>query len=365
MTAGSNTKTSPALSVVMPIHNTAVFLRESIEAVLAQTFRDFELILVNDGSTDDSRAVCEQYVKKDPRVRLINKAYGGTGSARNAGLAVARGEFITFPDSDDYLLPEAYAVCFAALEAEAPDLLVFGYKKVFMTKDAQATIKSLFIPEALHAQTEQECRSVYSKLVFNGIMNQAWNKLYRMSIIREHNLRYEHTRRAQDAFFSGEYVRHIRSMVTLPKALYCYRTFGKQNFWNKFSKDSYLIDIKYNSFIEELLREFGEYDGESRKLADRWFFNTVFRDAGYYRNPNWHFNHKEKIDYIENILCAEYNQTRAKTAWAKDKKAMLIRKRILNRDASGLMRDIRLFSLREKGYGFYSRTVRKILKRGG
>ena len=115
--------------------------------------------------------------------------------------------------------------------------------------------------------------------------------------------------------------------------------------------------------MESQLKEFGIYDGESRELCDSWFYNTVLRDAGYFRNPKWGLTRKEQVDYVTTVITAEYNQKRAETAWTKSKKTQLIKKRILDKDAKGLMRDIRYNAFRENCYSFYYRSVRRLIKK--
>lgn len=94
----------PKISVIVPVYNTEKYLRRCIDSILAQTFTDFELLLVDDGSKDNSGAICDEYAKKDPRVRVFHKENGGVSSARNLGLDEAKGEWIAFVDSDDYIL---------------------------------------------------------------------------------------------------------------------------------------------------------------------------------------------------------------------------------------------------------------------
>lgn len=241
--------------------------------------------------------------------------------------------------------------------------MLFGYGKVFVSKGVDAEKKELFLPEKLDLKTAAECREWYARYVFGGLMNQTWNKIYRRSIIDEHDIRHPLYRRTQDSFFTGEYFRYVNSLITIPEALYFYRTFGTQNFWKKFPKDSYLTDIKYNSFIEKQLRDFGLYDGEARRLADAWFYNSVFRDAGYYRNPKWKLSRREKIEYVRAVISAEYNRKRAETAWANDKSTRRTRRRILSGDAAGLMRDIRVVSFCRRIYGFYCGAVKEKIKR--
>ena len=91
------------ISIIVPVYNTEKYLRRCVDSILAQTFTDFELLLINDGSTDSSGAICDEYTQKDSRVRVFHKENGGVSSACNLGLDNARGEWITFEDSDDTL----------------------------------------------------------------------------------------------------------------------------------------------------------------------------------------------------------------------------------------------------------------------
>src|SRR5690606_27273688 len=100
----------PKVSVIIPVYNAEKYLRECIDSVLAQTFDDFELLLINDGSTDGSGKICDEYAQKDARVKVFHKENGGVSSARNLGLDNAKGEWITFIDSDDWI-GENYFYC--------------------------------------------------------------------------------------------------------------------------------------------------------------------------------------------------------------------------------------------------------------
>lgn len=100
----------PVISIIVPVFNVAPYLNKCIGSILAQTFTDYELILVNDGSTDNGGAICDEYAGTDKRVKVIHKAYGGVSSARNAGVQAAQGDFIGFVDGDDYIDKEMYQV---------------------------------------------------------------------------------------------------------------------------------------------------------------------------------------------------------------------------------------------------------------
>ena len=103
LTINSPITNTHIISVIVPVYNAEKTLRRCVDSILAQTFEDFELILINDGSKDQSGDICDEYAAKDPRVKTVHKTNGGVSSARNAGLCIAQGEYIAFIDSDDYI----------------------------------------------------------------------------------------------------------------------------------------------------------------------------------------------------------------------------------------------------------------------
>ncbi len=117
---------SPTISVIVPVYNAESTLQRCVDSILAQTFEDFELILINDGSKDQSGDICDEYAAKDSRVKVIHKPNGGVSSARNAGLRIAHGEYIAFIDSDDYI-DNDYLLGFKHYDA---DLIISGAKLI-------------------------------------------------------------------------------------------------------------------------------------------------------------------------------------------------------------------------------------------
>ena len=117
---------TPMVSVIIPMYNVEKYLRECLDSVVSQNYSDFEAILINDGSTDSTAEIAEEYVKRDIRFSLINKSNGGASTARNAGLKNARGKYILFLDSDDYLLPEVLGRLVNKTETEGCDIIKFA-----------------------------------------------------------------------------------------------------------------------------------------------------------------------------------------------------------------------------------------------
>lgn len=165
----------PTVSIIVPIYKVEKYLRKCIDSILSQSFCDFELILVDDGSPDNCPKLCDEYALKDERIRVIHKENGGLSDARNAGIKIAQGKYIGFVDSDDYIAPDMYKTLYELAEKHTADIAVCD--AVLVSEDQEA------------AFTDSESIQVFNKeqaLVANiyerKINVNAWNKLYRREL---------------------------------------------------------------------------------------------------------------------------------------------------------------------------------------
>ncbi|MBR6477099.1 MAG: glycosyltransferase, partial [Lachnospiraceae bacterium] len=168
------------ISVVVPVYNVEKYLARCVESIRGQTFRELEILLVDDGSTDASGSLCDDLEGKDARIRVIHKANGGLSDARNAGLATATGEYVCFIDSDDWIEPDILERAAAAME-EA-DLVVWGYRKDFA--DEKEEVRSFEEQKISCLLTKG---TGYQKLLQPGVLQEvgyAWNKMYRTALLR-------------------------------------------------------------------------------------------------------------------------------------------------------------------------------------
>ena len=206
-------KKAPLLSIIVPVYKVENYLQKCIDSILAQTFTDFELILVDDGSPDDCPALCDAAAEKDARVRMIYQKNGGLSAARNAGLDAARGAWIGFVDSDDYIAPEMYEVLYQAVQSTGADLALCDYAEV---DEAGTPCPQMYVSLSGVELTGQELLKKAS-----GLMVQlAWNKLYRRAVFAQ--LRYPEGKLNEDLFLIPEVCLQIQKAVVVPKALYYY-----------------------------------------------------------------------------------------------------------------------------------------------
>ena len=155
----------PKLSVIVPVYNTEKYLRECIDSILAQTFTDFELILVDDGSTDHSGAICDEYAGKDARIRVIHQENGGITVARKSGVRVAVGEYVTFVDSDDWIDKDMYSTMLNCQNDTMPDVIICG----MLMETPQGTVpRKRFLKAGIYDKQRMR-KEIYPVMLFDFV----------------------------------------------------------------------------------------------------------------------------------------------------------------------------------------------------
>ena len=203
----------PKISVIIPVYNVEKYLAECLTSVVNQTFKDIEIICVNDGSTDNSPKILEEFAQKDSRIKIINQENQGMSCARNAGLAVATGEYITFVDSDDYISTDLYADMQKYLPAE---LICFN-AKIFPMSEKYRALQN-------YIQCKFEGEQPITEKIIKQTNIHIWNKIFKTSVIRENNIKFPDGLYFEDFPFMFEYLHSINTAKFVTgKGYYFYR----------------------------------------------------------------------------------------------------------------------------------------------
>lgn len=211
------------ISVIVPIYNAEMWLRQCIESILAQTYRNLDIILVDDGSVDRSCSICEEYAAKDSRIRIISKANTGVSDSRNVGIEAAQGAYITFVDADDYLPDNILNEVIAVMKREPDALCAWNLACVFSEAIVQEPpIHSGIIDRktAINATIYNRCANVPLGRYFRA----CWAKLYRTDIMKENRIRFcvqQHI--GEDAMFLLEYLKYVERIRVINTTGYFYR----------------------------------------------------------------------------------------------------------------------------------------------
>lgn len=206
-----------AISVIVPIYRVEKFLPQCIESVLNQTFTDFELILVDDGSPDRCPAICDEAAERDARVRVIHQANAGLSAARNAGIEAAHGAWLSFVDSDDYIAPHFCEKLYQTAQRTNADCVMCSVQNV---DESGKLIDSALMRVADEVKTGRE---VLRKIGRDDVTPYltAWNKLYRRKLFN--TLRYPAGRQNEDVFVFAELFCQVQRAVCVAEPLYFYR----------------------------------------------------------------------------------------------------------------------------------------------
>lgn len=287
------------LSVIVPIYNGERYLKDFIENVQSQTYKEFELILVNDGSTDNTESICKKYEELDPRIVLINKKNEGAGPSRNSGLKIATGNYIMFIDCDDYFENNYFEILYDTIIRNKVDLVICSQKNVIGNKVIEENKTLLTCKEY---KNKEEFRADYIYLKKIGISDVLWNKIYSAQIIKDNNLMFPDLRRGQDTVFNINYFDKVNTCITLDKALYYYRFNQFENIFRKFPKNHYDVIYQENLNIENKLKEWGVYNTHAQQYLDLHFLKASLWALVNAFNPKWKYNFKAKYKYISNII---------------------------------------------------------------
>lgn len=237
------------VSIIVPAYNAEDTLEKCLQSIANQTYPFFEAIVVNDGSTDDTQTIAERWSQKDDRIRVVRKENGGVSAARNAALADAQGEWVTFLDSDDYLEPDYLE---RLLDGEAGDMAVIGYHTVGAHEIREENYVDTFAKEADHIK----------KVLENHLTDMTflcpWGKLFKASLIRRLGLKFDTDMRiGEDVVFVWTYLAHCSSIAL--KSGQCY------NYYTGPSDFKYALDAK--AAMDTILRIFVPLDTLEKKTG--------------------------------------------------------------------------------------------------
>lgn len=216
----------PFLSILMPVYNAQKYLRDTIQSILMQSYRNFELILIDDGSSDGSGSICDEIAGEDSRVRVIHQENHGLCNARNTAVQNARGEYIIFSDHDDLFLKGAFDVLANTMVTYGADLVKGTYLGEILSTDGSTRVYDAVMPDAV--MKISELAGMHYK-EFNYVIRAMWNGIYKTALIREHGIKFDENLKAgaEDYDFNLQYLEHAETIGLISRPIY--KHFAREN----------------------------------------------------------------------------------------------------------------------------------------
>ncbi len=262
------------ISVIIPVYNVEKYLVQSIESVINQTYKNLEIILVDDGSPDNSGAICDEYAKKDARIKVIHKQNGGLSSARNAALDVATGDYVAFLDSDDYLSLNAFEKCIETFSKTNADACIFSHyttdginhtaHSLPLEKDVyeDSEIRSIILPSFIGQKTATE----------QPLLGFIWRQVFKRSIIDDLRFRSEREYFAEDVVFDLEIYTKINKLSVINEPLLYYR-YVESSLSNRYRERLFDKLLKLTEFKQQIVNDYQLIDCQER--LHRCFFRIA------------------------------------------------------------------------------------------
>lgn|GEM_PF-379282 len=248
------------ISVIVPIYKAESYLRKCIESILAQTYTNIEVILINDGSPDSCGAICDEYAEKEGRVAVIHKENGGVSKARNYGLKRAAGRYVTFVDSDDEVEPDFIKKLIEKAWDTNAQVIVCGVGHVFLDEVPVRIVDNCAYDADCSTASEK-----YVSLESAGIFNLVWNKLYDVGIIKEFSIMFKDIY-GEDFDFNLNYFMKIESIAIVEETLYRYNKRNIDSLVTRYYPNLLGQLLLHNSGRRALFGKFALSSDENRKL---------------------------------------------------------------------------------------------------
>lgn len=291
----------PTLSIILPIYNGEHFIHDTISNLLSQTYRDFELIAINDGSTDNSLSIIESYAKKDSRVIVINKKNEGICKTRNKGIETAKGKFLVFIDQDDKFDSEIHKDYVETITTLNADLCIFGSTHTNIDSKGKEKDFKIVPKERKRINNEEE----RYRLIYNAdndkFLTTIWNCVYTKRVIDEHNLRFSENLKKgnEDTIFNMQFSRYAKDIYLIPTIHYHYYLRTGISTYTKYN-ENIIEDIKYIADVANRLLPSESL--ASQQMMLNYFVFRLVRVAYSHIIKRRKKNRIEKVEVLRKIL---------------------------------------------------------------
>lgn len=292
---------SELVSIIVPVFNMEDTIESSVNSIRNQTYKNIEIILIDDGSTDDSYSICKLMEKTDYRLKAYHTNNMGSGPARNYGIKKASGSYVYFPDADDYLDPNAIGILVEAASKGKYDLVVFGFNcanskgEIFRTKKYKK-----------ESQNGDNIRRSYSKYMTvmseYGIQGAPWNKFFSLSLIKENDITYPPLRRHQDEGFIAHYMCFACSVLFVSDVLYTYYVNDLKKEWQKYPVDYINAVIGLYETRKQTIMRWNPDDAITHEMIQREYICNVIKSLELSFSPKINYNKKQRKEWIDSLI---------------------------------------------------------------
>lgn len=290
----------PVVSIITPVYNAEKYLETCLKSILSQSFKEFEVILINDGSKDKSKEICNIYAQSDKRIKVFHIKNSGAGKARNKGLDLAKGKYIFFVDADDWLEDNALESHLKYITKY--DMVIGCSNNCYFDSDKFIYSKVEYYYPASIFDTKEKVRNMYVDIAVNSVSHAPHNKMYKKEIIDKYSIRFPDYKKYEDLTFNNEYIDKINSLVILEKNVYNYRVNNAEGVATKLPNNMFEIFTMVNNDLINLLKLWKVFNLDSEKKLQSKYITDVASCINDSYNPYLNYTFKRRYKYIKEML---------------------------------------------------------------
>lgn len=292
----------PFLSVIVPVYNAERYLSQTLNSILSQTFSDFEVICVDDCSSDRSFEILKEYGKKDGRIKFIKTETNvGAGKARDIAVDMAEGLYITFVDSDDTIEPELYEKAAEATGDGKADVVKWGASEEHFGENGKFLKSVPIIPNAAYCINEKDIIKESIILEEQTLFGYLWNSFYKTEIIKQNNLRIKDVLFYEDYFFNLDFIKYAKTMAVIDFCGYHYFKRRNESVTHSFTKDYFELSYERVRTFYELCEEKNMLDGKSSEVLGNKLIRYTLSAAARNNNPLSGLDKKGRKKWAERL----------------------------------------------------------------
>lgn len=290
------------VSIIIPVYNVEKYLGRCINSVLNQTYKNIELILIDDGSTDRSGKICDDYGINDNRIQVIHKKNSGVSLARNLGINISTGDYIQFIDSDDFVEPIMTEKMLNAAKNNS-NLVICGMK--FIYKDMKSIYNMNYASPFEGTYQIYDFMKHFGKLYELNLINSTVNKLYVSNIIKENKLKFvKNLDLGEDLLFNLEYITSCKNITIIKDLLYYYSKYIENSLTTKFNNDTFGIQQKLFLETKKFLLNNNSYSNENQKIIENIYTYSIIGCLSNLFMSKNNLTSRSQIYYIKKIVLA-------------------------------------------------------------
>ena len=262
------------VSIIVHVYNAERYLARCIESILNQSYKNIEVILINDGSTDKSGEICDYYSSKDKRVKVIHQKNSGPSVARNKGIDIAKGKYIQFVDSDDYIEYNMTELLVNEMKNNV-DLVLCGYRKIYKDSKGKLIIKNNNAYKKTNI-SKDEFLDIFGKIFKNYYISYIWNKLYVTDIIKKNNIYFDSKIGwGEDFIFNFSYLNYCNKFSIIDDLLYNYIQYNYNSITSNFNEESYNNQNYMYDIVRNFLKINNAYYGNNKMSVEIRYVNRI------------------------------------------------------------------------------------------